>query len=371
MADHEVIIAGAGPVGLMLGCLLAGRGIDVLVCDSGDGVDGRTRAIGLHPPGLAALDEAGVGEQIRQSAVRLEGAEVFARGRMLASVPLVGRREVLALPQGRTDAVLRGRLQQLGAAMRTGCEVRTVEQDGAVVRVQVVEEAMAKELTSSFFIAADGVRSIVRTQLGIPWLARPGRARYSMMDIPDPDAAPVARLFCEPAGIVESFPLPAGARRWVVRHTDDAAELSADSFVGEIDARTGIRITPPADCVPTGFTAKQHRAERAVHVRIALLGDAAHESSPIGGQGMNLGWVNARRLAERIQAALQSGGVLSGDDRRSARAVAAVQRRAHFYMSMGSPAAGVIPPARETLIRMLGSAPLRPAAAWLMTMGGL
>jgi 2-polyprenyl-6-methoxyphenol hydroxylase-like FAD-dependent oxidoreductase len=75
---------------------------------------------------------------------------------------------------------------------------------------------------------------------------------------------------------------------------------------------------------------------------VALLGDAAHEISPIGGQGMNLGWVNAGRLATALRAALVEGEAdLGGYARGALRAARAAQRRSAFYMTMGAPARGV------------------------------
>ena len=55
MPDHDVAIVGAGPVGLLLACLLAQRGVDVAVFDARSGADGRSRAIGIHPPGLGEM----------------------------------------------------------------------------------------------------------------------------------------------------------------------------------------------------------------------------------------------------------------------------------------------------------------------------
>src|SRR5690606_30138590 len=107
MAD--VVIAGAGPVGLLLGCLLAGRGADVLIVEKRRGADARSRAIGIHPPGVAALDDAGIGAAVRAEAVVLERGEVHARGRMLASVRFGTARPVMTLAQQRTDALLRAR----------------------------------------------------------------------------------------------------------------------------------------------------------------------------------------------------------------------------------------------------------------------
>ncbi|MFD5215238.1 FAD-dependent oxidoreductase [Microbacterium sp. NPDC058345] len=370
MPDHDVIIAGAGPVGMLLGCLLAAHGADVLICERHEDADDRTRAIGVHPPGLAALDDAGVGDAVRAEGLALEGGEVHARGRMLAAVRFGAPRPVLTLPQPRTHALLRERLTRLGSPVATGCRVLAAWQQGDQVRVRIADTAGWQDTTASFLMVADGVRSKLRRMLGVGWHARGRSARYAMVDVPDPAPDAVARLHCEPAGLVESFPLPGGARRWVVRELVEP--LDADWFREAVLHRTGMRIEIPAGIRPAEFVAAQHRAQRTVHGRIVLLGDAAHEISPIGGQGMNLGWTDARRLSPLLLDALRRGASdLPGYDRRTARAAADAQRRSAFYMRMGAAATPFEQAGREALIRMLGSAPLRGRAENLVTMAGL
>jgi len=371
MDGHEVIIAGAGPVGMLLGCLLAARGVDVLICERREEVDAsRTRAIGVHPPGLAALDAAGVGAAVRAEALALRGGEVHARGRMLASVAFGAERPVFTLAQPRTHALLRHRLTDLGHPVADGTRVLAARQDGDRVRVWIADAGARREVTAAFLIAADGVRSRLRRALGIPWSRRGRTAHYAMLDIPDPEPHDVARLHCEPAGLVESFPLPGGIRRWVVRELVEP--LDADWFADTVRHRTGAQIDIPAGIRPTAFLAAQHRAARTVHGRIVLLGDAAHEISPIGGQGMNLGWTDAARLAPLLVHALRAGAsALPGYERRTVGAAADAQRRSAFYMAMGAAATPLEQAGREAVIRMLGAGPLRERTARLVTMGGL
>ncbi|HZU93817.1 MAG TPA: FAD-dependent monooxygenase, partial [Microbacterium sp.] len=105
---------------------------------------------------------------------------------------------------------------------------------------------------------------------------------------------------------------------------------------------------------------------------IVLLGDSAHEVSPIGGQGMNLGWVAARRLADAVgDLGVATAADLREVERRNARTARRVQRRARFYMSMGAPVEGIALGARERVIRTLGSPPLQQRMAALITMARL
>lgn len=369
MPDRDVIVVGAGPVGLLAACLLLQRGYAVTVCEKHEGPDLRTRAIGIHPPGLAALEEAGVGAEVRAEALALGGGDVLSRGRMLASIDFSEERRVLVLAQQRTGGLLRERLAALDPrALRLGCTALSLRDEGEFARLTVDGREGRRELTASLIVLADGVRSTLRGSLDAGWRARKGAATYAMADVPDDDAGERALLHCEPGGLVESFPLPGGARRWVAREQDESLQ-DPDAFRAAITKRIGGRVEIPKGVRPVVFRAAQHRAEHVVHGRIVLLGDAAHEISPIGGQGMNLGWLAARHLVAAI-------GDLRAPDLRpfaswSAGATRRVQRRAGFYMSMGAPSRGMPLRLREGLIRSLGSSPLRDRTRDVITMGGL
>ncbi|WP_051606483.1 FAD-dependent oxidoreductase [Microbacterium sp. CH12i] len=341
MPHHDVAIVGAGPVGLLLACLLAQEGIDVVVYENRTGADDRSRAIGIHPPGLAALDAVNLGAQVREEALELEGGEVLCGGRTLASIAFSAKQRVLILPQRRTHALLVERIGQLpSATLCTGHEVRELRNEGDLLCLAVHTDSAHRADTASFVIAADGVRSGIRSQLGIGWRQQSGRGSYAMVDIPDAQNFPRAQLYCEPAGLVESFPLPLGGRRWVAADPERALG-DAEAFARVIWERTGIRIDMPAGLQPTAFQARQHRAARTVGGRVVLLGDAAHETSPIGGQGMNLGWAAALHLAVVLEQSLRDDlPDFRAYERVTRRAAVRAQRRSSFYMAMGHPAEG-------------------------------
>ncbi|WP_091179840.1 FAD-dependent oxidoreductase [Paramicrobacterium humi] len=141
---------------------------------------------------------------------------------------------------------------------------------------------------------------------------------------------------------------------------DDLEQLVAE--------RTGIT-TAIAREETSAFLAQQHIAEHWVAGRVVLLGDAAHELSPIGGQGMNLGLMDAAALAPRLVAALRGDAdeLVRWEGERRPAALRAMNQAA-FNMAVGVPLPLLVQPLRRAAIRALSVPPVRRRLADAFTM---
>lgn len=375
---YEVAIVGGGAVGLLLACLLAQRGVDLVVLERRSTVSSASRAIGIHPPGLAALDAVGVGDAVRREAERVQVGIALSGGRVLARMPF-GDQRILTLPQHRTETLLRQRLALLAPdALRAGAELVGLRQSATgSVELQLAD---GTRVAARWAVGADGVRSTVRRLLGIAWRPRPGVAAYAMADAPDQTgSAGAALLHLEPSGIVESFPMPDGQRRWVARlagplRPTRIAPLPLAALQRLLQERLAQAPVLPAHAPRSTFVARQRLASEFVRGHVALAGDAAHEISPIGGQGMSLGWLDAVDLDRALARAGRKGrdaSALDGYARLRRRAAERAVCRASWNMRMGAPAHGAALAARLVLVRILALPPARSILVAAFTMRGL
>ena len=341
----EVVIVGAGPVGLFMGLLLLQRGHKVRILERRNVRSQRSRAIGIHPPALAELARAGIADQLIPAGVRIKRGVAYSRRRQVAHLAFDGDAGfpfILAVPQPVTEEVLEQAVLTIDhAAIVRGADVQEVTEQPTGVHVLADGPRGVRELTSRLVVAADGAHSPIRRKFlpGLPERCYPDC--YVMGDFPDTTGhSSDAVLYLEPQGIVESFPLPGNVRRWVVRFGAPEKHPTADGLAALVEARTGEVLDATGNSMLSAFEVRSQLAQKMVHGRVVLLGDAAHEISPIGGQGMNLGWLDAAALAPIIDSSLKGmdvGRQLASFEKTRAKAAMRASRQAGLNMALGRP----------------------------------
>jgi 2-polyprenyl-6-methoxyphenol hydroxylase-like FAD-dependent oxidoreductase len=171
--DADVVIAGAGPTGLMLACELRLAGIQPVVLERLAGPTGLSKALGLIGRAVDTLDYRGLlGRFEDRAAVAIPHAAHFALIPLdLSKAGDLGLRGVL-IQQAATEEILNSRAQELGVQIRRGCELTALTQDADGVRVQFTGPDGDGPLHARYLVGCDGGASTVRQRAGI---GRPDR----------------------------------------------------------------------------------------------------------------------------------------------------------------------------------------------------
>ena len=350
----EVIIVGAGAAGLFLACSLAQAGIACVVLERRQDAFLHSRSIGIHPPGLRALDTIGVGAEVMKQAVKIKRGIAFDENRRLGSLSFEHCPEphpfVLALEQYKTEALLELRLRELAQHLPVrlvrGAECIDILHGTRGVRATFVKDNQEHFMNGLFLVACDGKESTVRNLMGIRFQGKSYKDTYIMGDFDDTtDYGDDAVLYFDIDGIVECFPLPDKKRRWVVKTPKFMPAPEVASLTDLIKERTEHEVDSRSNSMISSFGVQKFVADRFVQGNVILIGDAAHVVSPIGGQGMNLSWLDGIALTELLTKAVPMAGFDRNEsekeqlfinfERDRKRATRNAIKRAEFNMMMG------------------------------------
>ena len=312
-ATTEVLVVGAGAVGLTLATALAAAGTDVVLVDKQAEGANTSRACVVHARTLEVLEGLEVtGDMLSQGLV-VPRFTVRDGDRVLMTVDFGGLPTeypyTLMIPQNVTEAVLLARLQALRGRVHRPYEVATVTQDdGGVTATMTTGET----IRAAYLAGTDGMHSVVREQLGTGFTgdSYPQSFVLADVDMDWPLPRDEVELYYHPDGLVVVAPMPGDRRYRIVATAPEAPEHADCAFVQALlDARGPRR--DPARVDGIHWSSRFHVHHRLVsHYyagRIVLAGDAAHVHSPAGGQGMNTGIQDAVALAGRLAAIVRQG----------------------------------------------------------------
>jgi len=333
---------------MLLAGELARRGIDVELLERRAVAGEATRAIGIHSPVLAALEPSGVTARLLDDALQVRRGEARSRGRLLGTVrfdALAARFPFVAtLPQSRTEAVLAADAPEpLRGAHVTAVIPRP---EAVVVRSRLLGRVIESESRLVVVAAGAGGRDLVYRRGAVR--SREYRDRYLMTDAVTPSRGddPVAVVHLDPDGVLESFPLPGGLRRFVAWDAPGAADddgARTDRLRAAL-LRRGEAEAAAAVTGATAFGVRRVVAPRLRNGRVLAIGDTAHEVSPIGGQGMNLGLLDAVTLAPLLASWITAGDAPDAELRQwEARRVGSARRAAALAFAntgLGRPLGG-------------------------------
>jgi 2-polyprenyl-6-methoxyphenol hydroxylase-like FAD-dependent oxidoreductase len=311
----EVVIVGAGPTGLALACVLAAEDVPFVLLDRLAEGANTSRAAVVHARTLEVLEELGVADRLRAEGVVVPRFLIRDRDRVLATIRFDGLPTrypyTLMVPQQITEAILLGRLRELGGDVCRPCAVDDVRQDAGGVTVSVATGGgRPQTIRAACVVGADGMHSIVRERAGIGFSGSAYEESFLLGDVRMTSSlrADEVSLFFSPEGLVVVAPLPGGRHRIVATVGDAPEHPAVGDLQRVLDAR-GPTDGAVVHDVSWGSRFRVHHrlADRYRSGRILLAGDAAHVHSPAGGQGMNTGIQDAIALGHALTAVLRDG----------------------------------------------------------------
>jgi 2-polyprenyl-6-methoxyphenol hydroxylase-like FAD-dependent oxidoreductase len=217
-SNTEVLVVGAGPVGLAAAAALRYRGVDVTVIDRQAAGSHTSRAAVVHPRTLEVLDEIGASEPLAGRSLQLETFTIRDRDRVLMPLRfdrMPSRyRTIYMVPQSTTEEVIAERLAALGGRVLRPHVLTDLVQDAAGVTATVDG---AHQIRADYLIGADGIRSTVREAAGIGFGPDRGGQSFTLADVTVDRGLPADEvgLFFSPAGMLVCAPLPGGVFRLV------------------------------------------------------------------------------------------------------------------------------------------------------------
>ncbi|MDA0379417.1 MAG: FAD-dependent monooxygenase, partial [Bacteroidetes bacterium] len=208
---EDILIVGAGPVGLYLGCKLRAAGLSCTILERREQRMPHSRSIGVHPPALERLQTLGLAAPLVDRGIPVRRGLAFSGGKPLGTLSfnsLPGPFPfVLAVPQHHTESLLEAHFGSMGEPVVRPATLAAFERDPEGIRANLETHDGARSVTARWLIGCDGHRSGVRAQLGIGWSGRAYADHFVMGDFPDStDFGNDAAIFLNGQGVVESFP---------------------------------------------------------------------------------------------------------------------------------------------------------------------
>jgi 2-polyprenyl-6-methoxyphenol hydroxylase-like FAD-dependent oxidoreductase len=322
--DHDVVIVGAGPVGLTLAGELEVAGVHAVIVERLVGPDPRQKARGVGVLASEALRRRGLGTRLQthhdggRSDFRHDMGSEKGHFAWIAKLDHRTGTEHARTPaliwQPDLERLLTDYAIGLGAELHRDHHVTGLRQDDERVHVTLQTPSGTREFTAAYVIGCDGGRSTVRTLAGFafPGLDATQLDRVARIRPTDPDDFPAptknTRGALQHGGLRDGWIRVRLSER--LTPDDDTIDVTDRSPVTVDEIRDALRRITEVDVLIDDIAEARRASDASRQAatyrlgRILLAGDAAHVHSPMGGQGLNLGIMDAVNLGWKLAAVL-------------------------------------------------------------------
>lgn len=351
--EVDVIIAGAGPCGLLAAILLGRAGLSFRIFEKDASPEADSFALALHPTTQALLHETGVLDEIRPHCLPVRSLTLHDRDQCLGEVhfgeAVQPPGDVLVVPQDVLERALIYALRTLGHDIHWSHRVARIDARDRLLDIEIDEldergvgyavahterfVTRTHAIRASFLIGADGHHSLVRRQAGIRFLETAPPLHYAIYEFTcNEPVEPLIRLFLEDDHTNVFWPMPGNHGRWSFQLDDSlVSEWSREKHHAYVLHGRGPREPHAHEALAHYMEARAPGFDPSIgHIRwsmpvrfesrlaesfgagaIWLTGDAGHMTRPAGVQSMNVGLLETRDLVHSIAARIQ--GITCGE----------------------------------------------------------
>ncbi len=319
--QSQVLIAGAGPVGMTMAIELARYQIPLRIIDKSPQRTDKSKALVIWSRTLELLERAGCSRALVDAGYKVTSVNITAGKEVIAHFTLDGAPTAypygLMLPQSETERILDEHLNKLGIIIERNVELSNFTTSANRV-TSTLRHSDGREETheSSWLIGCDGAHSAVRHQLGMEFLGDTILTDWVLADIhiEGLPRTPQVEIAWHSDGLVALFPIAEDRYRIIADSgASDLSKPPSDPTLADVQGilgrrlPRGLRASDPVWL--SAFRINERKVADYRSGRVFLAGDAAHVHSPAGGQGMNTGMQDACNLAWKL--ALVSRGICS------------------------------------------------------------
>lgn len=296
MTERAVVIAGAGPTGLMLAGELALAGVDVMIVERRPNQDlVRPGALGMFSRTIELLDQRGIAERFIAEGTKHQ-APMFPGTTWVGDLA-TRHNYVLGLAQKHTERVLAGWVRELNVAINYGLEITGFTQDDAGVDVRLSDE---RALRAQYLVGCDGGQSRIRRTAGIEFPGWEATTSWLNADVRT-EQEPKWGFHEDALGKHAIGKGDGGSVRLVLREPSvENAEPTLRDVSAALTRIYGTDYGVHSPIWISRFTDMARQAATYRERRVLLAGDSAHVHSPVGGQGMGTGVQDAVNLGWKL-----------------------------------------------------------------------
>ena len=347
-SDVDVLIVGAGPVGLFLANECGRRGLRFRIIEARGSQSVHSKALAIFPRTLEIFDMAGVVAPFLEAANRVTSVAVIARQHRLAHMPFAPADSLYSfiamVPQDVTERLLVEQLRRRRGAIEYNSRFVSAQQHDEYVDVMVDRNGEQTILRASFVVGCDGAHSAVRHFLGLPFEGAQYENTFILADVETNTALDAGQLQLCPSefGPLAIFPMSATRRRIVATVQQQEGDAPSLELVKTVLSQRGPSEFAAYSLHWSSYFRIHHRNVTQLRAgRVFVAGDAAHIHSPFGGQGMNTGLHDVWNLTWKLDLFLHGQGnerLLDSYNAERIPVIKSVIETTHFLTkAMGTP----------------------------------